>query len=93
VEVQLSVAGGGAAGDVFGDKRCVPPDPADEVRAAMVLEALPEHVEPRNRSLAATRADVAVPVEHRHPKPRVVAAVSSGPDHGADAGGTQIEFP
>src|SRR5215471_10314296 len=81
------------SGDSVGDKGRVPPDPADEVGAAVVLEALSEDVKPGHRRTAATLLDLAVPIEHRHQQPWVGPAISGGPQHGADPGCTQIELP
>src|SRR5262249_20187719 len=91
-----SAAGAGAghgmmAGDLIGHERGVAADAADEVRTAVVLEALTEHVQARDRCTATPLADLAKAVEHRQPQPRVGTPVAGRPDHGADASGTKVE--
>ena len=78
-------------GNVIGHERGVAADAADEVRTAVVLEALTEHVQARDRRAAAALADLARAVEHRQPQPRVGTPVAGRPDDGADTGGAKVE--
>ena len=48
------------------DEGGVPADPADEVRVAVVLEALAEHVQAGDRGDAAALPELAVVVEDGH---------------------------
>jgi hypothetical protein len=89
-------AGAGAgrgvtAGNVIGHGRGVAADAADEVRTAVVLEALTEHVQARDRRAAAALADLARAVEHRRPQPWVGTPVAGCPHDGADTGGAKVE--
>ena len=79
VGIILSAAGaaearGDGVADVLGDECGVAADAVDEVRAAVVLEALTEHVQARHRRDAAALADLTVAVEHR----KVAATGRSG---------------
>jgi len=74
------------------DERGVPADPADEVRVAVVLEALAEHVQAGNGGDAAALPELAVGVEDGDAQPRVGPAVAGRPDHGADARLSQVQF-
>jgi hypothetical protein len=79
-------------GDVVGDEGRVAPHSAYEVGAAVVLEALPEDVEPGHRRAAAALPYLAVPVQHRQLQPWVGPAISGGPHQTADARGAEIEL-
>ena len=59
----LEDAGSGA--DVVSDKRGIAADAINEVRVAVVLEALPEDVRPGERCDAAALSDLTVRVEDR----------------------------
>jgi len=77
---------------VSDDEGGVPADPADEVRVAVVLEALAEHVKAGNGGDAAALAELAVGVEDGDAQPRVDPAVAGRPDDGADACLSQVQF-
>src|SRR5262245_42122800 len=89
----VPAVGGTTSRDQICDEGCVPPDAADEVGAAAVLEPLTEDVEPGHRRAAAAVPDLAVPVEHRQLQPGVRPAIAGGPHHVADTRRTQIEGP
>ena len=72
--------------DVIGDVRRVAADAADEVRAAVVLEALAEHVQPRHGRDAAALAELAAVSSTGRRSHGYATAVAGRPDHGADAG-------
>ena len=73
------------------DEGGVPADPADEVRVAVVLEALAEHVQAGDRGDAAALPELAAGIEDGDAQPRVGPAVTRRPDDGADAGRSQVE--
>src|SRR5215203_1279871 len=78
---------GGATGEVVGNERGVAADAVDEVRVAVVLEALTEDVQAVDGGDAAVLADLAAGVEHGDVQPRVAAAVARRPDDRGDASG------
>ena len=79
-------------GDVVGDEGGVPSDPADEVRAAAVLEPLAEHVQPGHRAspLAAAGSRRRRRARGRAAS-RTVPSVTGRPDDGGDPFGAQVE--
>jgi hypothetical protein len=73
------------------DEGGVVPGTADEGAGAPGLEALPDEVQAGQLGDAVAVPQLAPTVEHRHVQPAVVAAVTGGPQHGADAGGGQVD--
>src|SRR4051812_38592186 len=79
-----------AAGEVAGDEGGVVAHAVDEVGVAAVLEPLPHHVQAFDRRDAPALDDLAVPAQHRHLQPRVLAAVTGGPHDGGQLLGPPI---
>ena len=67
--------------EVVGDPCRIPADAVDEVRVAVVLEALAEDVEAGHGRAPAPLADLAGPVEHGQVQPRIHAAMTGRPQH------------
>ena len=97
----ISVSGSGPVGDggewaagaadVLGDVVGVAADAVDEVRVAVVLEALAEHVGAGHGSDPPVLADLTVAVKDGKVEPWVGAPMAGGPDDGADPSSVEIE--
>ena len=67
-------------------------DSIDEAGVAATLKVEPQHIEPAMRGHAGLVVDLSATVEHGNAEPRIGAAITCGPDDGADSLGAQVQL-